>query len=571
MNSTTTRLIIAALLLAIALGSDLSDSFGINRPNPPRNFRVQPLAFGPCDQTSNGSLADTQAKHDIMSDGQTLCLPANQTNDWNGTLTISRGITLRGLGGSESCNYASSSTVVRDNRNPRNVGALIVWNVVAPKAWRMSGIRFLNGPSVGGQAVNAPGGIIFVGGNSQAMQIDNNQFNFFAPPGIPGSGVVNLMINVDTWGVLYCNDFIGVFGNDISVHASNGRNWKGVGDFGDNSWATDSNYSSSEFVFLEDNRFRDKANTDGEMGCRWQYRKNTFLNSRIPIHGTDSTTRARGCRNNVILRNDFNDNPATAAWAVQFRSGTGIVIENTTSGFGGNGDLSHIDIFRAGGFSGGPWGLCNGSDPYDENFSSGGNPAGYHCLDQAGTGKGDLFPNTANPSFWPHQTIEPIYSIKNTGDFSNELRGVTGVGGYVVANRDAYTYVGLAVAAGGPFNGTVGTGSGTLAQRPATCSVGTNPHSGATVTGVAYWATDQGTWNQSGDGRGNGVMYVCSAPNTWTEYFRPIQYPHPLRTPGGGGGGGSVSAFPPTLSQALTGLAPRLGLGIRPGGAVRGN
>ena len=63
---------------------------------------------------------------------------------------------------------------------------------------------------------------------------------------------------------------------------------------------------------------------------------------------------------------------------------------------------------------------------------------------------------------------------------------------------------------------TAGLGHGTLANRPATCT----PQ-------VGYWATDQGSWNQSGIG-GQGQLFVCTAPNTWTLYYTPYTYPHPL-------------------------------------------
>jgi hypothetical protein len=56
------------------------------------------------------------------------------------------------------------------------------------------------------------------------------------------------------------------------------------------------------------------------------------------------------------------------------------------------------------------------------------------------------------------------------------------------------------------FNGTTGVGVGPLSARPATCRVG-----------VAYWATDTRT------------LYKATAANTWTAYYTPYLYPHPLR------------------------------------------
>lgn len=62
-------------------------------------------------------------------------------------------------------------------------------------------------------------------------------------------------------------------------------------------------------------------------------------------------------------------------------------------------------------------------------------------------------------------------------------------------------------------------GFGTAARRPATCT-----------TGVGYYATDEGSWNTSGNSFGNGRLYVCTATNTWTLYYTPYAYPHPLVT-----------------------------------------
>jgi hypothetical protein len=56
------------------------------------------------------------------------------------------------------------------------------------------------------------------------------------------------------------------------------------------------------------------------------------------------------------------------------------------------------------------------------------------------------------------------------------------------------------------FNGSTGVGVGPLSARPGTCT-----------TGVGYWATDTNT------------LYRATAPNTWSVYYTPYTYPHPLR------------------------------------------
>jgi hypothetical protein len=73
------------------------------------------------------------------------------------------------------------------------------------------------------------------------------------------------------------------------------------------------------------------------------------------------------------------------------------------------------------------------------------------------------------------------------------------------------------------FDGTSGVGVGPLSKRPSTCT-----------TGVGYWASDQGTWNQSGGDNllsysAQGILYRCVSTNTWEKYYEPYRYPHPLR------------------------------------------
>ncbi len=139
-----------------------------------------------------------------------------------------------------------------------------------------------------------------------------------------------------------------------------------------------------------------------------------------------------------------------------------------------------------------------------------------YAVDQAGMGAGLLMKN--NPMViaatglagWAEQdtVTEPLYSWANTKNgavwadiFQNESNFPS-----IAENRDFYNAVGgVQTNATTPFNGTVGTGFGTLARRPTTCT-----------TGVGYEATDA------------SVFYQCSATNTWSAYYTPLVYPHPL-------------------------------------------
>jgi len=135
------------------------------------------------------------------------------------------------------------------------------------------------------------------------------------------------------------------------------------------------------------------------------------------------------------------------------------------------------------------------------------------ALDQPGRGKGDLLAgmppvNTVTGgSNWPHQSLEPIYAWNNTVNGSPVNLGSSY--STLQENRDYYNQT-------ASFDGTVGVGVGTLADRPKTCT-----------PGVAYWATDQGKWDSTHSGP-DGQLYVCTEPNTWSLYYKPYTYPHPF-------------------------------------------
>ena len=71
------------------------------------------------------------------------------------------------------------------------------------------------------------------------------------------------------------------------------------------------------------------------------------------------------------------------------------------------------------------------------------------------------------------------------------------------------------------------------------------------TTGVGYWATPQSTTDLAGMTGVNpampisGTLYKCTAPNTWTAFYTPLAYPHPLRS------GEGADALPPAAVRGL--------------------
>ena len=172
--------------------------------------------------------------------------------------------------------------------------------------------------------------------------------------------------------------------------------------------------------------------------------------------------------------------------------------------------------------------------PYDTNRTPTASYYGYPTWHQAGR-DGNV-------------TLKPMYSFLNringtgalvnlqvssgtwTGSAANCANNDTNrINCHMQLNRDIYHET-------PSFTGVSGVGVGTLAARPATCTP-TPEAADAGNGGVGYWATDQGSWNQSTSNPygvqqngADGVLYRCSATNTWTVAYTPYTYPHPLAT-----------------------------------------
>ena len=490
---------------------------------------------------SSCNASDVQkAFNSVTSSTTTVKIPAG-TCTWTSEIrfTVPSGSTnLSILGaGSLSTTGGGDVTTIVDNIGGTDA-VLNVTTAGSSSVFRLAGITFEDG---NGSIKNS--GLFNVGGQSNNVRIDHNHFDYSnrATRAMTADGV-NGVADHNIFDLVNGTETNGVVTSDFGADGQ-----------GDDSWAANTSLGSSSSFYIENNTFNYGAVNDCQHGGRFVIRFNTINDSSIQTHPTGGAGRGRGCRAWEFYGNTMSASSSSPQFNGFFlSSGTGVIWGNTAL----TGYESFISIhsmrrdsttYPESATPNG-WGYC-GSSNWDQNANS----SGYACLDQPGRGKGDQlqgdFPKACDVTSgqcakqnyngsWPNEALEPVY------EWSDKWAQVPGyprgfVNNYnpevLAQNRDFYLWCNSASTTGctSTFNGTTGTGSGTLSARPSSCT-----------TGVAYWATDQGGWNKSGSGS-QGQLYVCTATNTWSLKYTPYTYPHPLTQ--GSSGGGTAPAAPTNL------------------------
>ena len=349
--------------------------------------------------------------------------------------------------------------------------------------------------------------------------------------------------------------------NGIQVYGQWGTNPPGA-----TPWSQATNFGGSNFTFIENNTFNHGFVNDCTQGGRYVFRYNVVsgnVNPEATVQSHETNEDGdMGCRAWEVYGNYFHN---SATYSSEFEtSGAGISWGNTSNGV----NLLALVNDRDNGSSNysyaappANWGYCGTAkmgvaSNWDGNYNLNGSN-GWPCITQIGRGQGDLlsgtFPTVCNQTqgcrnyagTWPREYLEPIYSWDETFTGTGSLVTVNSPNNNIQNNRDYYYQVGGAqTSPTSPFNGTTGTGYGTAANRPTTCTAGPGGTGGASPTGsygVAYFATDANS--------GLGELYICTASNTWTAVYEPYTYPHPLTNGGSETSSGSPAA--PTNLQAF--------------------
>lgn len=458
---------------------------------------------------------------------------------------------------------ATYSSPVNVTKNVSIIGAGIGSSIINGVPFAVSGVT-ASGSTVSvrisGFTFNFGGGQMYIT-DAVNFRFDHDAFN--------NANAAADATCVETFSTSSGNIVSGLFDHITSSYCQFeelGGDFNGVGGTGNMinvMWSTASPVGSASNIFFENSTFTNVDPSaggyfncwDAHRGGRYVIRFSTLDGCRVEAHGVqadnDRATRSWEAYNNSIV----NTHGANGYWPFSQRGGTGMIFHNTMDANWLQ-PYMRIDSPRLDedSISGQvpTWQFCDGTNKstyyngssevqygsnksviVDNAGSTGG--TGYRCLDQIGTGaQSSTWTNMASAP--PSQALAPVYVWKNTlGGSEMPVSPCCEEGSVlwaimltnIVQNRDYYLY-------NASFNGTTGVGEGTLASRPSSCT-----------TGVGYWATDQGSWNSSGSG-GQGRFYQCTATNTWTLYYTPYTYPHPLQ-----GSSGAAQVAPPTSLNAI--------------------
>jgi hypothetical protein len=456
---------------------------------------------------AGATASDIQNAINSASDGATITLAAGSYN-WSNwiqfstskaaTLTCATPPLSGGAATVNPCTINSSGTVLGING----------FSGTLTKLYRISGFQF--------QSSNTGQSIIWFDacnpgcrGQINQLRIDHNTFN------ISGGGVA-FFGDTQSYGYYY-----GVIDHN-TVNANTPATlyfWIGAQD----PTPPPSPLGAANNLFIEDNLVNVASMTNNSVPCMsdaWGgsamvMRHNTVYNCSVPVHGID---HSGGPQNWEVYNNIFVLNSGTPS-SLGIDDGYRMVHHQ------GSGEAIYFNnTFTPKTEPHNPEMLSINANYVDSVCS--GTP--YPCSHQAGR---DFAGN-----------LMPIYIWNNVDRVNGSI--VNGVSAasttFVAPNRDFYNAVSTSANTSptSPFDGTVGMGFGTLANRPTSCTH-SNPSfptrsQDAGHGGVGYFATDQGP---------RGTLYTCSATNTWTVYYTPYTYPHPLVS---GGGGGGTPVNPPT-------------------------
>jgi len=429
------------------------------------------------------STTDIQTAISNTGRGGTVTVPAGNCT-WNSTLSLTYGITLTGAGVGNTV-ITSSGGVTLISVVPDATAIANSENIT------ITGFTF-DGASSSQTLINIQGASGITGTKPyRYIIIGDNKFQNTNPSSSTLVGAV-IQSNADTngqfRGVIYnnifdrCNIILRIFSNDDT------REWS-------NTAFNQLPYGNEDNLYFEDNTIMYSSSYSGDnpgwietgQGGRLVARYNTWnlANATTPqeiwdIHGFQNWDGSvnSGQTSTMVVEYYGNtlSNMGTYRW-INHRGSWGMFFDNILTGSGGN----EIDLY---GMS------IPGSCPSDINPT----PTNYNPL----VNNTYFFNNTQNGT----NVTANMYSTGNPTHCS------------VTENANWWNYNASCTAS----SCSAGIGRGTAAP------------TGSCTTGVGYWVASTATPTASSSVIQGGSFYKCTSTNTWTPYYTPYTYPHPLRS-----------------------------------------
>ena len=403
--------------LAIAFSAPRASAQGTYTAASCNENDVSAVINGPTHKAVNGDIINVPAGNCTWMSG--FKLPAGI------------GMSIIGAGAANTTitdNFAGASPLVWATPQPGAALTRISGMTIQPKA---------------GATLYSPFQII---GTCNLIGCPNMRFdNMVIQPG--WTGQANWIVRIDNmYGVLDHNTVNGSSTNSYCLSSVSHSGWLGVGQYGDNSWAAPDSLGTSAAIFFENNTFSytstndtDGSDSYGDVGGgRLVVRYNTFNpapeNGSTYLHGTETGGRPRGGRQAEFYNNTVTCTSSCFVGAVEFRSGTGFVYNNTftsTSGGAFNRFVS-VDAYRIYAGFGPSWGYCDGQGPFDQNdgtvYASG-------TITSINTNGGVLTITDSSANWVGSQWVtsgNPYSIVDTTASTSNQ--GWTGNPGYEISS-----------------------------------------------------------------------------------------------------------------------------------------
>jgi hypothetical protein len=485
------------------------------------------------------SYADVSAAIASAQSGDTVIVPAGSAT-WESNLIISKGLTLQGAG--------AGSTVITSNYLPPNPGNpsdernfLIAYKPASPElneAFRLTGFTIdINNKCEGIQLRNNTATAI------NRIRIDHNEILNVS---MSGGSARAIMINGTVYGVIDNNTFSGGNAN-ISSYGLNATSWDHL----------TFSFGSADNMYYEDNIFViTDTPQDAGAGGRYCARYNTYIhiNSSAGLYPWYDMHGNQGIgQNHATMGAEIYGNLVT----MTYNNGVGMFDQR-----GGKAVIHNNKVVSTASSS------AQTREEYDDSLNPTTNPQPQHVSDsyywnnrvrstlvssrepmsetRTATGGGDNYLDDAFAGFPSGYANPDRYGLEIVGgtgagqyrlivdvqptrltvtpnwetnpDATSRYRIVSDCCNVIAENSEFYNQK-------IDFDGTAGVGCGPLSARPVTCT-----------TGVGYWATEQSCTGIDDASVGahpttpiSGTLYKCMAPDTWTAYYTPYTYPHPLR------------------------------------------